>query len=66
MLVCVTAAVLLFVAPQQPYLLVYDAGSYAIYPAIVLAVAALIAFFLACCGCCAVLCDSKYLLAFVR
>ena len=65
MIVCVAAAILLLVAPQQPYFIVYSAGIYAVYPAIVLAVAAVVAFFLTCCGCCAVHCDSKFLLAFV-
>ena len=61
-----TAAVLLFLAPEQPYLIIYNAGSYAIYPAIALAITAVVAVFISFFGCAAVVCDSKYLLMFVR
>ncbi len=63
---CVAAAILLFLAPEQPYLIVYNAGSYAIYPALVLAIAAVVAVVLSLLGCSAVICDSKCLLATVR
>ena len=66
MIVCVVAAILLFLAPEQPYLIVYNAGSYAIYPALVLAVTAVVAVVLTLLGCAAVICDSKCLLATVR
>ena len=65
-IVCVATAVLLFLAPEQPYLIVYNAGSYAIYPALVLAVTAVVALMLTLLGCFAVICDSKCLLASVR
>lgn len=66
MVVCIAAAVLLFLAPEQPYLIVYNAGSYAIYPGLVLAITAVAAIFISSFGCFAVLCDSKILLATVR
>ena len=66
MIVCVAAAILLFLAPEQPYLIVYNAGSYAIYPALVLAITAVVALVLTLLGCFAVVCDSKCLLATVR
>jgi hypothetical protein len=62
----VAAAILLFLAPEQPYLIVYNAGSYAIYPALVLAITAVVAVVLSLLGCFAVICDSKCLLASVR
>ena len=66
MIVCVTAAILLFLAPEQPHLIVYNAGSYAIYPALVLAITAVVAVVVSLLGCAGVLCDSKCLLATVR
>ena len=65
-IVCVTAAILLFLAPEQPHLIVYNAGSYAIYPALVLAITAVVAVVVSLLGCAGVLCDSKCLLATVR
>ena len=65
-ILCVAAAILLFLAPEQPYLIVYNAGSYAIYPALVLAITAVVAVVLTLIGCSAVVCDSKCLLATVR
>ena len=66
MILCVAAAILLFLAPEQPYLIVYNAGSYAVYPALVLAITAVVAVVLTLLGCFAVVCDSKCLLATVR
>lgn len=57
--VCVTACVMLWIAPQVPYAKVYNGGDYIHYPAMALAVTAVVAALSLLPGACGVSHDSK-------